>query len=145
MDEVINDDPRNSGIKISVRSQAKSSILVYNLQEIDGKNSSSDVFRVFLQFSEKVVDLRFEKVYIAFNGKTKFVLPGDDFNTMGKEYSFQNPIYTMRTFPEKLELVDGSNAYSKWTGGVLAVSNKQIDDFNDFMKKWFLDEILLNE
>jgi hypothetical protein len=141
MDDVINDDSRNNGIKVAVRYQFSTSTLVYDLKEVDGKNSSSDVFRVFLQFAEKVADTKFENVNIAYKGKTKFVLSGDHFNTIGKEYSFQNPVYTMRTFPEKLKLVNGTKAYSTWTGGTLGVSSRQIEDFNDFIKKWFLDDI----
>jgi uncharacterized protein YcfL len=140
MNEVINNDVRNNGINVSVRSLSNSTLL-YNLQSVNNSNSPADVFRVFLQFSEKVTDLNFNKVIIAYKGTHKFVLDGNDFNTMGKEYSFQNPVYTMRTFPEKLKLLDGSNAYSKWTGGVLGVSNKQIEDFNDFHRKWYKDEM----
>ena len=63
---------------------------------------------------------------------------------MGYEYSFQNPVYTMRTFPEKLKLIDGSDAYPKRSGGIFIIYEKQIEDFNDFNKKWYLDELIQN-
>jgi len=61
---------------------------------------------------------------------------------LGKEYSWQNPVYTIRTFPENLINLDGSMAYPEWTGGWLRVTGKQMEDFNNFHKKWYLEDIL---
>jgi hypothetical protein len=36
---------------------------------------------------------------------------------------------------------DGSSAYPEWTGGWLGVASKQINDFNDFHSKWYLDDM----
>ncbi|MBU0899170.1 MAG: hypothetical protein KKB03_04225 [Nanoarchaeota archaeon] len=71
-----------------------------------------------------------------------FKITGDYFCTLGKEYSWQNPVYTMRTFPENLMNPDGSRAYPEWTGGFIGVMGKQVEDFNDFHKKWWLDDML---
>nr|MBC8489582.1 hypothetical protein [Bacteroidota bacterium] len=54
----------------------------------------------------------------------------------------QNPVYTMRTFPENLKNPDKSQSYSEWTGGWLGVSQKQIEDFNDFHDKWYFNDLL---
>ena len=64
--------------------------------------------------------------------------------TLGEEYGQQNPIYTVRTFPENLFLTDGTNAYGQWTGGMLGVLGKQMEDFADFNKKWFLENLALD-
>jgi len=34
----------------------------------------------------------------------------------------------------------GSRAYSGWIGGVLGVLEKQMEDFNDFHKKWYSEQ-----
>lgn len=141
MNEVIESDSRNIGIDVSVYYREKQSILVYDLKDVSNENSMADVFRVFLQFSEKVRSYKFDKVELAFRKKVKFIIGGDYFQKLGKEYSYQNPIYTMRTFPEHLMNPDGSNAYPKWTGGWLGVTKKQIEDFNDFHKKWYLEDL----
>jgi len=57
------------------------------------------------------------------------------------EYESQNPVYTIRTFPENLYTIDGKNVYGEWTGGLLGVVTKQMEDFNDFHKKWYIDEM----
>lgn len=47
----------------------------------------------------------------------------------------------MRTFPEHVLDMQGQPVYSEWTGGLLGVLNKQMEDFNDFNKKWYLEEL----
>lgn len=140
MNRVLKEDYRNSGIEVSVHYSmyVDPSTLVYDLKTVSGSNSPADVFRVLLQFAEEVKDKKFGTVQLCFRGTLKFQLDGDYFQTIGKEYSFQNPVYTMRTFPEYLKNPDGSRAYSEWTGGWLGVLKQQMEDFNDFHKKWYL-------
>ncbi len=144
MNRVINDDPRNNGIKVSVHYSwyVNPSVLVYNLKSVSSDKSPADVFRAFLQFAEEVSDKNFKEVILAFRGKPKFKMDGDYFQEIGKEYSWQNPIYTVRTFPEHLTKPDGSRAYDVWTGGLLGVLGKQMDDQNDFHRKWYIDDML---
>jgi hypothetical protein len=100
-----------------------------------------DVFRVFLQFAARMKDQRISRVELAHHGVTKFLVPGEYFAQLGAEYGEQNPIYTIRTFPEHLYLPDGTPAYGTWTGGVLGVMTKQMDDFNDAQHKWYIDDL----
>jgi len=143
MNDVLKSDPRNNGVEVSVHfgNYVNPSILVYDLKSISNTNSMADVFRVFLQFSEKVQSKKFDVVELSFRGKTKFKIEGNYFQIVGKEYSWQNPVYTMRNFPENLLNLDGSRAYPEWTGGWLGVLGKQMEDFNDFHKKWYLEDM----
>ena len=142
LNSVIKEDHRNSGIDVSVHysSYIIPNRLVYNLTSISASNRAADVFRVFLQFTEKMKRKNFDAVELEHNGKIKFIIDGDYFNQLGREYGFQNPIYTMRTFPSKLKNPDGTQAYSEWTGGWLGVLNKQMEHFNDFHKKWYIND-----
>jgi len=141
---VLRGDPRNEGVAVSVHfsNYINSSILVYDLRSISDTNSMTDIFRVFLQFAEKMQSKKFDMVELAFRGRTKFKIRGDYFQTLGKEYSWQNPLYTARTFPENLMNPDGSRAYPKRTGGWLGVVKKQMEDFIDFHKKWYLEDMV---
>ena len=143
MNDVIKGDPRNNGVEVAVHfgNYVNPSVLVYDLKSISGTNSMADVFRVFLQFAKKVQSKQLDVVELSFKGKTKFKINGDYFQTLGKEYSWQNPVYTMRTFPENLMNLDGSRACPEWTGGWLGVAGKQIEDSNDFHKEWYLEDI----
>lgn len=144
MNDVLKDDPRNEGIEVSAHYEnyVDTSVLVLDLQSISGSNSRADVFRVFLQFAEKMKSEQFSTVEMAYKGETKFMIEGDYFQKLGGEYGAQNPVYTVRTFPENLMNPDGSRAYPEWTGGLLVVAAKQIQDFNDFHDKWYLNDVI---
>ena len=73
-------------------------------------------------------------------GQSKFYILGSHFTEIGRGYGIQNPVYIVRTFPENVYKMSGSKAFDSWTGGVLGVSIKQLEDFNDFSKKWFIDD-----
>ena len=45
------------------------------------------------------------------------------------------------TFPENLKTTSGLSAYSQWEGGMLGVLNRQLEDFNDFHDKWYLNDL----
>lgn len=139
----INSDSRNSGIKFELhyKNYISTSTLIYNLQSISGDKSKSDVFRVFLQTTAALKDKKFETIELDYNGTPKFTLKGDYFSDLGNDYDTQNPVYTIRTFPSHLYNLTGQAAYGEWTGGLLGVLGKQMDDFNDFNEKWYLNNL----
>lgn len=142
MNAVVEKDYRNSGIDVSVHYgfYINSNELVYNLTSISGSKSPADVFRVFLQFADQIKEKEFSVVKLEHDGNLKFLIDGNYFNQLGKEYSYQNPVYTMRTFPANLKNPDGSQAYSEWGGGLLGVLSQQMDDFYDFHKRWYIND-----
>lgn len=140
----ISDDTRNEGIVIDVHYKyyVQPNILVFNLKNIPVDKAAADIFRCFLQTSLTLKNNKFEKIELQYKGITKFILNGDYFGQLGSEFGEQNPVFTMRTFPENLYSTTGESAYSKWEGGVLGVFSKQMEDFNDFNKKWYLDDMM---
>ena len=116
--------------------------IVYDLRDIGGSASAASVMGEFFYFAEAMKDRSFNNVRIAFRGKTKFVLGGDDFKEIGENWSWQNPVYVTRTFPEKLMTPAGEKAYDTWTGGLLDGAGRQMQDVNDFARKWFLEDFL---
>lgn len=141
--DAIKSDPRNAGIEASAHYEnyMSPSVLVFNLNKISENNSPTDVFRVFLQYSERMKNKSFDRVILAHNGKVKFQIKGQYFKTLGVEFEGQNPIYTIRTFPENLSRPDGTQAFGTWTGGILGVLAEQMNDFNKFHQEWYLDDI----
>jgi hypothetical protein len=140
----INSDTRNEGIKIDVHYKNYISLntLVFNLTDVTIDKAPADVFRVFLQSASALMAKQFEKVELEFNGKSKFYIMGDYFKKLGDEFEKQNPVFTMRTFPENLYTTNGEAAYETWEGGALGVFSKQINDFSDFNKKWYSEDLL---
>lgn len=137
---VIDAESRNKGINADIHYQyyVVPSTLVFNIKDISGEKSPADVFRVFLQFSAKLKDRNFEKIVLANKGKEKFYLSGEYFRTLGQEFGTQNPIYTIRTFPENLYKPDGTKAFGSWSGGLLGVVKEQMNDFLEFHKQWYI-------
>lgn len=140
VDEVIKDDPRNTGINISV--SERGSELHFCVNNIQNTNSSMDVFRTFLQSAVALKDESYTSVNLCFRGEDKFVLAGGDFRVLGEEYGTQNPGYTIRTFPEKLTDMTGQAAYPEHKGGVLYLMRVQMKDFRDMHGKWYMNELL---
>jgi hypothetical protein len=142
MEEVLSSDTRNDDVEVLVyySDLINSKELIYDLRDFAGEKSQADLFRVFLQFADAIQDDNFESVFLSFDGNQRFMLHGDYYNRIGSEFDTQNPIYTIRTFPENVKNLDGSDAYPEWTGGILGVYKKQMEDFDDLNKKWYLND-----
>jgi len=137
------DDSRNSGVGFNVHYQSyiNPSAAVIDLDRVKGSISEADVFRAFLQISDRLKDKDFKEVLLASNGVVKFQITGAYFKELGQSFATQNPVYSVRTFPEHLYTPTGENAYGTVTGGLLGVLGKQMEDFADFSEKWYLDDL----
>ena len=142
MDAVLRADARNNGIAVSVRDHGDRSILVYDLTSVAPTNSMADVFRVFLRFASAEKGRDFESIELRFRGRPKFLITGKYFKQLGEEFGTQNPVFTIRTFPENVMKLDGFRAYPSWTGGLIGVVNKQMEDSNDFHRQWWLSDFV---
>jgi hypothetical protein len=116
--------------------------LVIDLRGMTDEAAMADVLRALLQSAEAQKTHRYGKVLLAFRGTPKFQLEGAYFQRLGEEFDTQNPVYTMRTMPENVFKMDGAPAYGTWTGGMLGVLGKQMEDFNKFSRDWYLDDAL---
>jgi hypothetical protein len=140
---VLDKDPRNKGIAAFAHYDhfVVPGTLVLDLRGVAETNSAADVFRVLLQFAASQKDRNYETVKLSFRGEPKFLLRGTYFKTLGAEYGTQNPVYTMRTLPENLYRPDGTAAFGTWTGGLLGVLGKQMEDFGEFHKQWYIYDL----
>lgn len=143
LSKVLESDSRNSGVNVKAhfKGYVQPSILAIDVQSVSGSNSTGDVFRVLLQYASQIKDKKFDTILLQSKGKTKFFLQGDYFQNLGKEYGTQNPVYTMRTFPENIYDPDGNKAFGQWTGGFFGVLNQQMKDFGEFHSKWYIEDI----
>jgi hypothetical protein len=137
-------DPRNA--KVTIWSYHRYGVLpgtlVLDLREFADDAAMLDVMRTVLQSAVAHKERSFDKVVLSYRGTEKFQLEGAFFQTLGKEYESQNPVYTLRTFPEHVFHLDGKQAYGSWTGGMLGVLSKQMEDLSQFGKDWYLDDAI---
>lgn len=140
--QVIKADPRNSGIDVIAHYQwfVNPPTVVFDLRGVSEDKSALDVTRTLLQFSDQMKARSFDRVILSYKGNPRFMLKGNYFHTIGTEYGVQNPMYTLRTLPENIYNLDGSSAFSTWTGGALGVLGKQIEDLTEFNKRWYLSD-----
>ena len=48
-----------------------------------------DVFRVLLQYARELKDHQYQRIILAAYGQKKFVVPGEYFQQLGREYDFR--------------------------------------------------------
>lgn len=143
MRAAVESDERNAGLVAYAYYEklVLPAAIVIDLREVSATNSPADVFRLLLQFAAKQKDKSYDRVILAFRGDPRFILKGEYFKTLGQEYGTQNPVYTMRTLPENLYNADGTKAFGTWTGGLLGVLGKQMEDFTEFHKRWYINSL----
>lgn len=116
--------------------------IVLDIRDVGPTNSAAATIGGLIKFADALSEREFREVVLAWRGEPRFILGGDDFREMGREAAFQNPVYTIRTLPEKLRRPDGRPAYSNWTGGMLGVLGAQMDDVNDFARQWYMQDAI---
>ncbi|MDD2467153.1 MAG: hypothetical protein PHI97_24455 [Desulfobulbus sp.] len=141
--QAISVDPRNKGVDIFVHYKwfTDPNILVFDLRSVSGNNSPADVTRTLLQSAEILKNNKINLVILSCKGNPKFMLKGNYFHTLGAEYGIQNPVYTLRTLPENIYDLDGKQVFGAWTGGVLGVIGKQMEDLNELHRRWYLSDL----
>lgn len=137
------EDSRNEKVSLWAYHQygIAPSVLVIDLRRVSADAAAIDVLRVLFHSAESLQDTKFDTVVLAYRGKAKLTLSGAHFQTVGREFKTQNPVYTMRTLPENVRKLDGSPAYGTWTGGLLGVLGKQMEDLGTFSQDWYLRDM----
>ncbi|MCY3002542.1 MAG: hypothetical protein NTV21_12140 [Planctomycetota bacterium] len=133
-------DTRNRGYSLCAHYgyYLNPNVLVLDLRAIDSA-APLDLFRGIFQSAEALHNSgrRFERVALARSGTTVFLMNGEDFSTLGLEFGAgQNPVYLVRTLPEKLLRPDGEAAFGRWQGGLIGVLGEQAEDANDAAQQW---------
>ena len=133
-------DPRNVGYSLSAHFgyYINPSTLVLDLRTVESI-APADLFRALFQSAEALHETgrNFDKVLLSRGGTPVFVMDGAEFSALGTEYGAgQNPVYLIRTLPEKLYRPNGEAAFGRWQGGLLGVVAKQMEDASDAAMRW---------
>lgn len=139
--KVLNADYRNIYFSLSARYSGYVNVgtLVLDLRKADN-SAPVDLFRGLFQTAEALYqsNKRFSIVFLSTHGRTIFSMDGSDFYILGREYTNQeNPLYLMRTLPEKLKTPSGYKAYERiFPEGFLVQVGKELKDAVDVAQKW---------
>lgn len=131
-------DSRNSGLTIVAYRSFGLHPTDVTLNILTAENvAPADVFRATFQAAQALKDRRFGQINLVRGLSHIYSMRGEDFQEIGREFEAgQNPVYLIRTLPEKLFLPDGSSAFGTWTGGLLGVVTQQMDDVNSAARTW---------
>jgi hypothetical protein len=144
LSKVLNADARNKNViaRAHFDHWIDTGTVVFDLSDVSGEASAGDIFRVFLQFADSQKDHTYKQVVLASYGEKKFTIPGDYFHELGIEYGSQNPMYTIRTFPHHVADMNGVHPFPEYSGGLLGVLNKEMEEFNDMNLQWFQNDYI---
>ena len=142
MDDVIASDKRNKDVQAEAYYNGwfNRDTIVFNLKDVSGQSSPLDIFRVLLQFAQSQKDHEYKQVILAAYGEKKFVVTGDYFHQLGVEYSTQNPMYTMRTFPHHVATMKGEHPFPEFEGGMFGVLGKEMEEFKQMNAQWYMND-----
>lgn len=128
--------------KVYRRSLLGGDDIVFDVEQAGGEMSAVAMTRRLLKVAEALKNENFGKVYLASRGAEKFYLDGRYFRQLGEERGWQNPIYTIRTIPQNVYRLDGTPAFGSWSGGLIGVVGKQMEDNNEFHRNWWIEDAL---
>lgn len=135
----LSEDSRNKGVGLYVyRTWGLSPDgLTVDLLLVDPDKAPIDMLRSLFQAAQTLKARHFARVTLARRGKPVFVMTGADFQELGASFDGgENPIFLVRTLPEKLYRPNGEAAFGHWEGGLLGVLGKQMEDVNAFAREW---------
>lgn len=116
--------------------------IVFDVWSVDGSQSMVAMDRRLFKAAEALQDRKYDSVVLAWHGQARLLMDGATFQEIGANRQIENPIYTMSTMQEHLYNPDGSPAFGTWTGGWLGVLGKQLEDHNEFHKRWWVRDAL---
>lgn len=134
-------DERNAGISLLTHYHygILPASIVIDLRSVHEKNAPADLWRSLFQAAGVIAkkNRQPDVVLLQRQGLTVFRLKGEDFLQLGREFEAgQNPLFLLRTLPEKLFLPNGDRAFESWSGGLLGVLGKQMEDLNSATATW---------
>ena len=112
--------------------------IVIDVRSVEGSHSMAGMDRMLFKSAEALKDSRYQSVVLAYKGAGRFRLDGAHFQEVGSSFSYENPVYLMRTLTENVSTMDGSPAFGTWTGGLIGVLGEQLNDHNEFHEKWWV-------
>jgi hypothetical protein len=91
-----------------------------------GEAAAVDIWRSMFLAAESMYNngKHFSDVELSRGLTTEYILSGNDFFEIGREYKeSENPIYMLRTLPEKLKGRDGSDAFGPSSGSLFGMAD----------------------
>ncbi|WP_148293647.1 hypothetical protein [Azospirillum sp. B4] len=138
----LDQDPRNGPVQVVAyhRGLVLPDTLVVDVWGAQPPAGSLDVLRALMQAAAILDEHNYETVVLAYRGRPRFKLPGFYFQQLGHDYDRgEDTTNLVRTLPQNVRTLDGNAAFETWTGGMLGVQDRQMDDVQTFSRRWWMD------
>ncbi|MDE1145580.1 MAG: hypothetical protein PW843_03030 [Azospirillaceae bacterium] len=136
-------DPRNGPVHVVAyhRGFVLPDTLVVDIWGTQPAASPLDVLRALLQTAAALDERSYDTVVLAYRGTPRFKMPGFYFQQLGHDYDHgENTVYLIRTLPQNVRALDGSAVFETWTGGILGVLDRQMEDVQALSRRWWMDD-----
>ena len=138
-------DGRNADVSVIAHGRGWFSLSSMSLDLITARPDVTplELERSLLEGAAAVKDRHYKTLALARSGREVFVMSGDDFQELGREFGQGVDVVGMiRALPEYLVTVDGHQAFPTREGDELEVSVKELGDAKRFAEDWVSGEHL---
>ena len=133
LNRIIDQDARNNGVHATVYfdSFIDTKIIVFDVRAIGPPAGPAGVFRAFFQFARELQGRKIEEVVLAFRGKPKLKLNGDDFLALGASFGTMQPKKLLWELARNLRLPNGKLVISHVPGNYAAMLQKNLGEVSE--------------
>lgn len=95
-----------------------------------------DPLHLFFQFGAKIEPMDASRIWMAAAGRAIFSVEKSQYSALSREYISGGQIVAFRLWPQSLKRPSGDQAFQAWSGGILDVLNRQLEDLNKALREW---------
>ena len=95
-------DESTHSVMVYRRWLVSSSQVVFDVRSASPQGSMADMDRLLFKSADALKESHFDVVVLAYRGSGKFLLAGDQFQTIGQTFASENPVFLMRTLTENV-------------------------------------------
>lgn len=136
VNQILQENSALRGMKVSAHYQywVIPGVVVYNLEELNFRQTPIDVHTAFLEFAKKLKTKRYSRVDLSYQGVTKFSIDGASFTRIGEEYTKRNFDYVLYSFPRIAQPASGINT--------IEPEGTDREALLEFHRRWYGEEKL---
>lgn len=133
-------DERNAELQFTLQGQPGEEITL-DIPELAGSESNVEMFRLVLHVADRLEEdgAGSTRLRLASFGEDRVIVPAEETRRLGAAFPDENPMYLVRTFPQHVKDLEGESLFPERHGALLAVTPRQMEDFNQFARLWITD------
>ncbi|HPM76417.1 MAG TPA: hypothetical protein PK961_04945 [bacterium] len=133
VNRILEQDERNAGVRVSVYydSYVDTDMIVFDVRFVGPPAGYPGLFRVFFQFAREMQGRDIENVMLAYNGRQKLKIKGDDFQELGASFGAMQPRQLLWELARNLRLLNGRLVMSNIPGDYAKMLEKNLSEDNE--------------